>query len=77
MLNGKPVSTTAFHKFDDEVLGLYFTTVKGEINRNDIRRATIMEALKSENKDPLEFVLIQSSEEYVEMFEKIGFVHSN
>jgi hypothetical protein len=77
MLDGKPVATTAFHKFDDEVLGLYFTTVKGEINRNEIRRAIIMEALKSERKDPLEFVLLQASEEYIEMFEKIGFVHSN
>ncbi|MCB2288942.1 GNAT family N-acetyltransferase [Clostridium sp. CS001] len=77
MLNGGCVSTTAFHKFDDEVLGLYFTIVKGKIGRNEIRRATIMEALKSENNGSLEFVVLQESKEYVKMLEKIGFVHSN
>ena len=77
MLNGKPVSTTAFHKFDDEVLGLYFTTVKSENDRNEIRRATIIEALKSEKSERLELVVVQSPEEYAEIMEKIGFVHSH
>lgn len=77
MLNGKPVATTAFHKFDDEVIGLYFTSVKGEINKNEIRIATIMESLKSEKSDRLEFVVIQASEEYVELLEKVGFIQSH
>jgi hypothetical protein len=77
MLNSKPASTTTFHKFDDEVLGLYFTTVKSEISGNEVRRATIMEALKSEKNDRLEFVVLQESEGYVEMLEEVGFVQSN
>ncbi|MBW9157765.1 GNAT family N-acetyltransferase [Clostridium tagluense] len=77
MLNGKPVSTTAFQKFDDDVLGLYFTAVKDEINRNEIRMATIIEALTSEKNDHLEFVVIQSPEEYAGMMKKMGFVHSH
>jgi hypothetical protein len=77
MLNGKPVATTAFHKFDDEVIGSYFTSVKDEINKNEIRIATIMESLKSEKSDRLEFVVIQASEEYVELLEKVGFIQSH
>lgn len=77
MLNDKPVATTAFHKFDDEVLGLYFTAVKAEDSGNKIRIATIIEALECEKNDILEFIVIQSTEEYVEMLAKIGFVHSN
>lgn len=77
MLNGKPVSTTAFHKLDDEVQGLYFTAVKDESSRNEIRRATIIEALKSEKNDRLEFVLTQSPEEYAEIMIKMGFIHSH
>lgn len=77
MLKGKPVSTTAFHKFDDEVQGLYFTTVISGNNRNEIRRATIIEALNSEKNEGLELVVVQSPEEYAEVMEKIGFVHSH
>jgi len=77
MLNGNPVSTTAFHKLDDEVLGLYFTAVKGENSRSEFRRATIVEALKNEKNDNLELVVVQSTEEDVEMMEKMGFVHSH
>jgi hypothetical protein len=77
MLNGKPVSTTAFHKFDDEVLGLYFTEVISEISGNEIRMATIIEALNSEKNDSLEVVVIQESKEHIEMLNKIGFIHSH
>lgn len=77
MLNGKPVSTTAFHKFDDEVQGLYFTTVKSENNRNKISTATIIEALKSEKREGLELVVVHSTEEYAGSLKKIGFVHSH
>lgn len=77
MLKDTPVATTAFHKFDDEVIGSYFTTVIGDISINEIRFATIMEALKCEKNDRLEFVVIQAPEVYVEMLAKIGFVHSH
>lgn len=77
MLSGKPVSTTAFHKFDDDVQGLYFTAVKSEISRNEIRMATIIEAIKSEKNDALEFVVIQDSKERVKMLEKMGFIRSH
>lgn len=75
MLNGMPVSTTAFHKFDDDVLGLYFTAVIG--GGYEIRRATIIEALKSEKNDALEFVVIQDSKEHVEVLREMGFVRSH
>ena len=77
MLNGTPVSTTAFHKFDDEVLGLYFTSVRDQDRRNEIRKVTMIEALKSEKSERLEFVVIQSPEGYVEMLAQMGFVHSH
>jgi hypothetical protein len=77
ILNGKPVATTAFHKLDDEVLGLYFTAVNGADSRNEIRKATIIEALKSEKNNYLEFVVTQSPEEYAGMLTKMGFVHSH
>jgi len=69
--------STAFHKFDDEVLGLYFTTVKSGNNRNEIRRATIIEALKIERNDQLEFVVTQSPKTDAGIMEKIGFVQSH
>jgi len=77
MLKGTPVATTAFHKFDDEVIGSYFTTVKGDISIHEILFATIMEALKCEKNDRLEFVVIQAPDVYDEMLAKIGFVHSH
>ena len=77
MLKGKPVSTIAFHKLDDEVKGLYFVTVKDEVSGCEIRRATIIEALKIERNDQLEFVVTQSPKTDVGIMEKIGFVQSH
>ena len=77
MLKGKPVSTTALHKLDEEILGLYFTAVNGDIIRSELRRATIIEALKMEKNDRLEFVMIQTPQENAEMLEEIGFIHTH
>ena len=76
MLDGKPVATTAFHKFDDDdAIGLCFTAIKAESSKNEIRVATIIEALKSEKDDKLELVVMQSPEKYAGIMKSIGFVH--
>lgn len=77
MLKGEPVSTTAFHKFDDEVLGLYFTAVKGDHWRNEIRRATVIDAIQSEKNESLELIITQSTEKYVGILREIGFTQSH
>lgn len=78
ILNGEIVSTTAFSKLDNDCLGLYFWVVKPSMRGGGIGRATVIEALKFATKaDDMEFILLQSPAKYVDMFEKIGFIHSH
>ncbi|MGH4139139.1 GNAT family N-acetyltransferase [Clostridium sp.] len=78
ILNGEIVSTTAFSKLDNDCLGLYFWSVKPSMRRRGIARATVIEALKTVTKsDDIEFILLQSTANYQDMFEKMGFVHSH
>ena len=77
-LNGEIVSTTAFSKLDNDCLGLYFGAVKPSMRRNGIGRATVIEALKTVTKDDdIEFILIQSPDNYQDIFKKMGFVHTH
>lgn len=78
ILNGEIVSTTALVKLENDILGLYFLAVKPEMRGMGIEQATVIEALKNatENNDT-ELILLQSSDKYVDMFKKIGFIHSH
>ncbi|MBZ9623433.1 GNAT family N-acetyltransferase [Clostridium sp. FP2] len=78
ILNGEVVSTTAFSKLDTDVLGLYFWAVKPSLRGRGIGRATVIKTIKDVTKnDDIEFILLQSPDKYVDMLEKIGFVHSH
>ncbi|MGH4122065.1 MAG: GNAT family N-acetyltransferase [Clostridium sp.] len=78
ILNGEVVSTTAFSKLDTDVLGLYFWAVNPSLRGRGIGRATVIKTIKDvTTNDDIEFILLQSPDKYVDMLEKIGFVHSH
>ena len=68
ILNGAIVSTIAFCKLDNDILGLYFFTIKPTMRRKGIGRATLVEALKSTTKnDDIDLILLQSPNKYVDI----------
>ncbi|HEY8890294.1 MAG TPA: GNAT family N-acetyltransferase [Clostridium sp.] len=78
ILNDEIVSTTAFYKSGNHILGLYFTAVYPKMRKRGIGRATVIESITDvTKKDDIELILLQSPDKYVDMFKKLGFIHSH
>lgn len=73
-LNGGEVSAIATLVYEEEICGLYFNSTVAEAKNQEIEKATILEALKLEDKNYIEFVLLQTSKEKVGLYEDLGFM---
>lgn len=73
-LNGREVSAIATLVYEEEICGLYFNSIVAEVENEEIEKATILEALKLEDKNYIEFVVLQTSKEKVGLYEDLGFV---
>jgi molybdopterin-biosynthesis enzyme MoeA-like protein len=70
----KEVSALCTLKADDDVCGVYLISTISEIKREDIKKATILEALKIEvEKNRLELAIMQTSKNELKLFEELGF----
>lgn len=73
-LNGGGVSAIATLVYEEEICGLYFNSTVAEAKNQEIEKATILEALKLEDKNYIEFVVLQTSKEKVCLYEDLGFM---
>ena len=76
-INGKPVSTTAFLRSIDDVCGIYMSSVTENADKDKILGATLIKAIKKVEEYNMFLSFINSDESSLDIFNKIGFVHSH
>lgn len=76
-INGKPVSTAAFLRLYDDLCGVYMVSVTKKADKDKIIRATLTEALKKVKEYNMYLCFVSSVESELELYNKIGFIHSH
>jgi len=76
-INGKPVSTTAFLRSLDDICGIYMSSVTENADKDRILGATLIKALKKVEEYKMYLSFINSDESTLDLYNKIGFVHSH